>query len=248
MAYHHGDLRRALLRATEEAVTEHGVAILSMRDLARRAGVSHAAPTHHFGDKAGLLTAFATEGFEQLAKQLATSRLASNSFVELGVTYIRFATTRRAMFEVMFRTDLYHPDDPALLAARAQAADALYAAVQDFPDSILAAQPTQSTNDTAPALAVTPQAPATGQAAAAALVVGQGPATAPHPADLAARSAKPGTAATAPPEVRTAGLAAWSMAHGFATLWLTGAFPDRDLDPTDTARKLFTELSRDYAP
>jgi hypothetical protein len=64
----------------------------------------------------------------------------------------------------------------------------------------------------------------------------------------AARPAKPGTAQTAPPEVRTAGLAAWSMAHGFATLWLTGAFPDRDLDPADAARHLFTELSRDHAP
>ena len=120
--YHHGDLRRALLQAADEAITEHGVAALSMRDLARRAGVSHAAPTHHFGDKAGLLTAFATEGFEQLAKALATSRLASNSFLELGVTYVRFAVTRRAMFEVMFRPDPYHSADPELLAARAKSA------------------------------------------------------------------------------------------------------------------------------
>lgn len=208
MAYHHGDLRRALLRAAEEAITERGVAALSLRDLARRAGVSHAAPTHHFGDKAGLLTAFATSGFEQLARVLATSRLASNSFVELGVTYIRFATTRRALFEVMFRTDLYHADDPELLAARAQAADALYAAVSDLPGGLRAA-------DTA--------------------------------ADGPARPARPGTAEAAPPDVRRAGLAAWSMAHGFATLWLTGAFPDRDLDPAETARALFAELSRDFA-
>ncbi|GIM91316.1 TetR/AcrR family transcriptional regulator [Paractinoplanes toevensis] len=207
MAYHHGDLRRALLQAADEAITEQGVAALSMRDLARRAGVSHAAPTHHFGDKAGLLTAFATSGFEQLAKALATSRLASNSFIELGVTYIRFATTRRALFEVMFRTDLYHAADPELLAARSKAADALYAAVSDLPGSLLVQDPPPE-----------------------------------------ARPVKPGTAETAPPEVRTAGLAAWSMAHGFATLWLTGAFPDRDLDPAETARILFSELSRDFAP
>ncbi|WP_030441731.1 TetR/AcrR family transcriptional regulator [Actinoplanes subtropicus] len=199
MAYHHGDLRRALLAAAEEAIAENGVATLSMRDLARRAGVSHTAPTHHFRDKAGLLTAFAIEGFEQLAKALATSRLASNSIVELGVTYIRFAVNRRAMFEVMFRTDLYHPDDPDLLAARAKAADALYAAVLDLPDG------------------------------------------------AAARAAKPGAAETAPPEVRTAGLAAWSMAHGFATLWLTGAFPDRDVDPAEAARQVFAELHREKA-
>ncbi|GAA2640887.1 TetR/AcrR family transcriptional regulator [Paractinoplanes durhamensis] len=207
-SYHHGDLRRALLQAAEEAITEHGVATLSMRDLARRAGVSHAAPTHHFGDKAGLLTAVATAGFEQLAKALATSRLASNSFIELGVTYIRFAVTRRATFDVMWRTDLYHADDPELLAARAKAADALYAAVSDLPDGFLARAD----------------------------------------ADGPARPAREGTAETAPPEVRTAGLAAWSMAHGFATLWLTGAFPDRELDPAETARILFSELSRDFAP
>jgi len=206
--YHHGDLRRALLTAAEEAITETGVATLSMRDLARRAGVSHTAPTHHFRDKAGLLTAFAIEGFEQLAKALATSRLASNSIVEMGVTYIRFAVTRRAMFEVMFRTDLYHPNDPDLLAARAKAADALYAAVTDLPDALAA--------------------PPGGVA---------------HPA----RPAKPGAAETAPPEVRAAGLAAWSMAHGFATLWLTGGFPDRDIDPAEAARHLFTELSRVHA-
>ena len=66
--YHHGDLRRGLLRAAAEAIAENGVAAVSMRDLARRAGVSHAAPTHHFGDKSGLLTAFAAEGFDLLAK------------------------------------------------------------------------------------------------------------------------------------------------------------------------------------
>jgi AcrR family transcriptional regulator len=187
--YHHGDLRRALLQAADEAITENGVAALSMRDLARRAGVSHAAPTHHFGDKAGLLTAFATEGYAQLGKALGTSRLASNSLLELGVTYVRFATTRRAMFEVMFRPDLYHAADPELVAARTRAGDALYAAVAELPDSTV---------------------PSSGAA------------------------------------VREAGLAAWSMAHGFATLWLTGAFPDRDADPAEVARTLFVQLNPAY--
>ena len=229
--YHHGDLRRALLTAAEEAITETGVATLSMRDLARRAGVSHTAPTHHFRDKAGLLTAFAIEGFEQLAKALATSRLASNSIVEMGVTYIRFAVTRRAMFEVMFRTDLYHPNDPDLLAARAKAADALYAAVTDLPDG-LGARGGQE-DRAAPPVTGRPR-----DVASSALEPGSaGPSAQP-----AARAARPGAAETAAPEVRTAGLAAWSMAHGFATLWSTGAFPDRDVDPTETARKLFSEL------
>ena len=55
--YHHGDLRRALLDAAVEVIEESGPTALSLRDLARRADVSHAAPQHHFGDKAGLLTA-----------------------------------------------------------------------------------------------------------------------------------------------------------------------------------------------
>src|SRR5690242_18144357 len=136
-SYHHGDLRRALLAAASEAIEENGVAALSLRDLARRAGVSHAAPAHHFGDKAGLLTALATEGYEQLAEALLTSRRVSNSFLELGVAYVRFAVTRRAEFEVMFRPELYHQDDPALRTARARSADALYTSVSDLPGGTL---------------------------------------------------------------------------------------------------------------
>lgn len=198
-SYHHGDLRRALLTAAADAIADSGVNALSMRDLARRAGVSHAAPAHHFEDKAGLLTALATDGFERLAKALATSRLASNSLLELGVTYLRFALANRATFEVMFRTDLYHAQDPDLLAARRQAADALYAGMTDLPDAPLA-----------------------------------GPAT-----DGPARPAKEGTAELVSDEVREVGLAAWSMVHGFATLWLSGAFPDSTQeDPVEAARQI----------
>jgi AcrR family transcriptional regulator len=235
--YHHGDLRRALLTAAEEAITENGVAMLSMRDLARRAGVSHTAPTHHFRDKAGLLTAFAVEGFEQLAKALATSRLASNSIVEMGVTYIRFAVTRRAMFEVMFHTDLYHRNDPDLLAARAKAADALYAAVLELPDAAL------TPGGGVPASGGGVPASGGGVPASGGGVAASGGGVA-----RSARPARPGAAETASPEVRTAGLAGWSMAHGFATLWLTGAFPDRDVDPAEAARHLFAELGRVHAP
>ncbi|MCU7726712.1 TetR/AcrR family transcriptional regulator [Actinoplanes sp. KI2] len=247
--YHHGDLRRALLAAVEEAITENGVATLSMRDLARRAGVSHTAPTHHFRDKAGLLTAFAIEGFEQLAKALATSRLASNSIVEMGVTYIRFAVTRRAMFEVMFRTDLYHRDDPDLLAARARAADMLYAAVLDLPDAMPAASdgvPAPDGGVAASAGGAPADGASDGGASAGGASAGGATSTVVSVTDgvvRPARPAKPGAAETAPPEVRTAGRAGWSMAHGFATLWLTGAFPDSDGDPAEAARQLFTELA-----
>lgn len=225
--YHHGDLRRALLAAAAEAITENGVAALSMRDLARRAGVSHAAPTHHFGDKAGLLTALATEGFDLLGRALATSRLASNSFLEMGVSYVRFAMTRRAHFEVMFRPDLYHADDPDLLAARARSGDALYAAVADLPDGILATPP-----GAAPPAPLSPGSETPAAPAAAAEM--------PAPLSPAADAAAEPSAA----EIRAAGLAAWSLAHGFATLWLTGAFPDRAADPTEMARTLFSQLNR----
>src|SRR5918996_3804673 len=123
--YHHGNLRRAVLSAAVEAITEVGPAGVSLRVLARRAGVSHAAPAHHFGDKAGLLTALAAEGYELLADALTAAQQRTQDFLEVGVAYVRFAVEHRAHFEVMFRPDLYHPDDPAVLAAREHASEAL---------------------------------------------------------------------------------------------------------------------------
>jgi AcrR family transcriptional regulator len=71
-SYHHGQLRGALMTSALELVAETGALALSLREVARRAGVSHAAPAHHFGDKAGLLTALAAEGFDRFtAAQLA---------------------------------------------------------------------------------------------------------------------------------------------------------------------------------
>jgi AcrR family transcriptional regulator len=124
--YHHGDLPRALLEAAVEAIAEVGPAAVSLRDLARRAGVSHAAPAHHFGDKAGLLTAVATDGFRRLAATLGDTYQATGSFLEVGVAYVGFAVTHRAHFEVMFRPELYHTDDPDLVQAREQARALLY--------------------------------------------------------------------------------------------------------------------------
>jgi len=124
--YHHGDLRRVLLEAAVEAIDEVGPAALSLRDLARRAGVSHAAPAHHFGDKAGLLTAVAADGFRRLAATLGDAYRATGSFLEVGIAYARFAGTHRAHFEVMFRPELYRADDPALAQARDAARSLLY--------------------------------------------------------------------------------------------------------------------------
>src|SRR5438046_4544723 len=112
--YHHGDLRPALLRAAVETIGETGAAAMSLREVARRAGVTHAAATYHFGDRAGLLTAVAAEGYRLLAAALRGAQETRGSFLEVGVAYVRFAVTHRAHFEVMYRPELYHRDDAEL--------------------------------------------------------------------------------------------------------------------------------------
>ena len=93
------------------------------RDVARRAGVSHAAPTHHFGDKTGLLTALAAEGWSLLADALTEAGEQKPSFAELGVTYVVFATAHPAHFAVMRAPGLVRGDDPELAAAQQRAGD-----------------------------------------------------------------------------------------------------------------------------
>ena len=114
--YHHGNLRDALLDAVGQTLTEKGITGLSLREAARRAGVSHGAPAHHFGDKLGMLTAFSARGFERFGSRLRAAadgaRSPSEKFVTVGVEYVRFAVEERAYFEVMFREDLHDAADP----------------------------------------------------------------------------------------------------------------------------------------
>lgn len=119
--YHHGDLPRALLESALALACEVGPAALSLREVARRAQVSHAAPTHHFVNKAGLLTALAAEGWALLADELEATAARGDDFVELGVTYVTFAGNQPGYFAVMRAPDLVHPDDPELIVARARA-------------------------------------------------------------------------------------------------------------------------------
>ncbi len=112
------------------AIAEQGPAALSLRDVARRAGVSHAAPAHHFGDKAGVLTAIATEGFELLTAATRAATEQTGSLIEGGIAYIRFALEHPAHYEVMFRPDLYDPDDERLIKVRDAGADVLSDAVR----------------------------------------------------------------------------------------------------------------------
>ena len=124
--YHHGDLRAALLRAAVDAIGQAGPSGMSLRDVARRAGVSHAAAAYHFGDKAGLLTAVAAQGYRMLTQELQNARDSGRGFLEVGVAYVRFAVSHRAHFEVMYRPELYRPDDAEVREARAGAAVLLY--------------------------------------------------------------------------------------------------------------------------
>lgn len=127
-SYHHGDLRKAFLDAAVEVIGESGTGAMSLRELARRAGVSHAASQHHFGDKAGLLTAVACQGYELLAEAL---RQAGDELLDVGVAYVDFAVTHRAHFEVMFQPGLYHADAPEVRAARERAGLALAGGLAD---------------------------------------------------------------------------------------------------------------------
>ena len=124
--YHHGDLRPALLRAAVEVIGQSGAAAMSLREVARRAGVSHSAAAYHFGDKAGLLTSVAAQGYRMLSEELRAVRDARRGFLEMGVAYVRFAVSHRAHFEVMYQPGLYHRDDAEVLQARAGTAALLY--------------------------------------------------------------------------------------------------------------------------
>ena len=136
VTYHHGDLRRTLLAETASAIAEDGVAKLSMRALAKRAGVSNAAPTYHFGDKSGLLTALAAEGYDRLAEAMAS--VGDGGLISRGVAYVEFALACPSHFTVMFQPRLLHDDDAELAAARQRAWAALSVGVaqtRSGPDS-----------------------------------------------------------------------------------------------------------------
>lgn len=127
MPYHHGDLRNTLLAAATESIAESGVSKLSLRALAKRVGVSNAAPTHHFGDKTGLLTALAAEGFTLLADAVSSAGDGDGGadMVEMGVSYVRFALEHPAHYAVMFQPGLLDQDDDDLRDAQRRARAAL---------------------------------------------------------------------------------------------------------------------------
>lgn len=123
-AYHHGALRPALIEAAEAVLAERGVQGFSLRETARRAGVSPAAPAHHFRDASGLLTAVAAGAFRDLGDSLQAAELAGNREARIraqGVAYVRFALANRARFDLMWRAALLNRDDPDYAAAATRA-------------------------------------------------------------------------------------------------------------------------------
>jgi AcrR family transcriptional regulator len=136
VAYHHGNLPSALLEAVREAVADRGVSGVTLRDVARRAGVSHSAPAHHFGSKAGLLTAFATDGYRLLAESVIAEVTAAGTedpgaeLAAVGRGYVRFALSHRAEFEVMFRLDALDPGNAKFVLASEAAYSLLTATIE----------------------------------------------------------------------------------------------------------------------
>ena len=122
--YHHGHLRQALIEATESLLAERGADGFSLREVARRAGVSPSAPAHHFGDAAGLLAEVCTLAFQQLADALRQGEADAGSdpkarLVGQGLGYIDFAMREPARFRLMFRSGMLEPTEALKAAADA---------------------------------------------------------------------------------------------------------------------------------
>jgi AcrR family transcriptional regulator len=115
--YFAGDLRRAILDSAAAVIAREGPAAVSLREIARRIGVSHAAPAHHFRDKTGLFTALAAEGWARFVAAMTAARDgADGPLAQLsaaGVSYVVFARDNPGHFRVMFRRDLVDASDPA---------------------------------------------------------------------------------------------------------------------------------------
>jgi AcrR family transcriptional regulator len=137
--YHHGDLREQLLRAGEAALAEMPVEQVSLREIARRAGVSHAAPKHHFGSMGDLLGEIAARGFQKFvdaldeASRQTAVQTPEGRLMAMGWAYLRFAENNRAVYSLMFGKVGQCSMTPAMvqssLAAWSQLEDAVAAMI-----------------------------------------------------------------------------------------------------------------------
>ncbi|RSM86330.1 TetR/AcrR family transcriptional regulator [Kibdelosporangium aridum] len=192
-SYHHGSLRETLLQATLQLIEADGIGAVSLRQVARTAGVSPRAPYHHFPDRAALLTALSDEGFRRLAVVLTEARAAAATPTEalesILNAYVTFAKTNPAYFRLMFRPELKqsHKSESGM-----EAGEAAFGVLVDTVDECLATK--------------------------------------------AARAADKDVLA----------ITIWSLAHGYATLWVEGQLDRRTDDPAALACQvaaLFTSLT-----
>jgi AcrR family transcriptional regulator len=133
--YHHGDLRQQLLAVTEEIILEHGVDGFTLREAARRVGVSPAAPAHHFKDARGLLTAVALLGFREFGAALEAADAAGGTdparrLHEQGLAYVRFAMDHPARFQLMFRHEKLDTTDEEFSAVARHSYEVLEGAIR----------------------------------------------------------------------------------------------------------------------
>jgi AcrR family transcriptional regulator len=131
--YHHGALRDALLEAAERVLERDGLSGLTLRAVAREAGVSHAAPTHHFGDLTGLVSELAAIGFRQFNTAMAAAGAAGASPAEKAMArakaYVAYAEAHPGMYGLMFRTERLDMSRPSLHEAACAAFAGLAGAV-----------------------------------------------------------------------------------------------------------------------
>lgn len=122
-AYHHGDLKAALLTAARGIVEEQGVDAFTLREAARRAGVSHGAPAHHFGDKTGLLTLLAADVMNERIDQVAAAKRAAGAepldqLKACGMAHIEFLISHPHLESLCWRDNSINRADPALVDAQ----------------------------------------------------------------------------------------------------------------------------------
>jgi AcrR family transcriptional regulator len=119
--YHHGALRDALLEAAERVLERDGLSGLTLRAVAREAGVSHAAPTHHFGDLTGLVSELAAIGFRQFNAAMVAAGTTGASPIEKALgrakAYVAYAQAHPGMYGLMFRTERLDMTRPSLCEA-----------------------------------------------------------------------------------------------------------------------------------
>lgn len=136
--YHHGDLREALVRAAMELLDQSGGTDLSLRGVARRAGVSPAAPYRHYADREALLSAVAAVGYRELAERLAAAHPSPSTpdqLASVAVAYVRFAVERPSLFRIMFGEPCDRDNDERVAATAAVSAYVRGIVQRSFPDA-----------------------------------------------------------------------------------------------------------------